>query len=534
MENTPRFAFSSSVQQICDRNGAFDSGIVRIAYPGNNRNGSSISKDVFEKCFNTIYYVPIVCNYDRETDELGGHDVDFVHDSDGKLKMINATTPIGVIPENAEYWWENVDDESGTKEYICTNALLWKRQEAYDKVKKDGYADLSMEIMLNDFHMDDGIIIVDSFEFMALCLLGSDVEPCYESAGIKVFEANNFRTEYMQMVAELKGETQQVNASEEVDIKNTYSNKKGEDLMEKQKLELLAQYGLTAEELDFNIDDFTLEELEAKFAAQDANADDADGQEDPAAEDPDGGTPADFSLTGEQLTEGLREALDSVQFTDDWGYESRRYWYCDYDAEVNEVYCYDQADWKLYGFTYTINGDAITVDFDSKKKKKIAFIDFIDGDTEFSFSQIAEGFAEGRVAFKLDEQNTELTEKFNAELGEANKKIDSMEAELTELRKFQSDAFAAEREAQEEELFSAFADLDGVEAFENLRENCSDMTIEEIEEKCFALRGRFMQQNFSVKKTTGQTRLPIDKTRESVGDTYYGGFFEEFPPSNRY
>lgn len=535
MENTPRFAFSSSVQQICDRNGAFDSGIVRIAYPGNNRNGSSISKEVFEQCFNTIYYVPIVCSYDRETDNLGGHDVDFVQGGDGKLKMINATTPIGVIPENAEFWWEEVDDDNGTKEYICTNALLWKRQEAYDKVKKDGYADLSMEIMLKTFHMDDGIIIVDSFEFMALCLLGSDVEPCYESAGIKVFEVDNFKDEYMQMVAELRSETQQVIASLcEDDIDTTYSTMKGADQMEKQKLELLAQYGLTVEELDFSIEDMTLEELEAKFAEQDANADDDTCQEEPTADEPTEDTPAEFSLTGEQLSEGLREALGTVTFTDDWGYESKRYWYCDYDAETAEVYCYDQADWKLYGFGYAVSGDVVTVDFDSKKKKKLAFVDFVDGDQEINFSYVAEGFANDRVAFKLDEQNAELTEKFNLELAEANGKIESMQSELDELRQFHSNALASERKAQEEEVFSAFADLEGVEAFETLRENCSDMSIEDIEEKCFALRGRFMQQNFSIKKITGQPRLPIDRSLDTEsGETYYGGFYEQFPPSNR-
>lgn len=520
MKYTHQYALSSSISQICERNHSFDSGVVHIAYPDKNRNGSSISKEVFENCIETLYYIPIVCNYDRETDDMGGHDIEFV-ESGGGLKMINATTPIGVIPENANYWWETIDG----KEYLCAEALLWKRQEEYDKLKKDGHVDLSMEIGINSYHMDDALMVIDSFEFLALCLLGSNVEPCYESAGLEVFSVDEYREQYLQMVAELKSEAQMVNTSDEVDIDETYNLTKGEDPMDKQIADLLAKYGLTAEELDFDIEGMTLEELEAKFAEQDAA-----GQEEPEAEEPVDGEveqdPADesleFSLTGEQLRDGLFEALSSVKYTDDWGYECIRYWYNDYDAERSEVYCNDTTDWKLYGFTYAVDGDSVSVDFDSKKRMKYAIVDFIDGSDD-SMTSVFEEFANRKVAAEQV--------KFNQELDNANQKIGEMETELTELRAFQQETLDAERAEQEEEVFSAFPDLVGVEEFESLRENCSDMEIEAIEERCFALRGRNMQQNFSAKRTS--VRIPVDR-HEAGEDRYYGGLFEEFPPTNRY
>ena len=52
----------------------------------------------------------------------------------------------------------------------------------------------------------------------------------------------------------------------------------------------------------------------------------------------------------------------------------------DYDSEVSEVYAYSRDDWKLYGFNYTVSGDAISVDFDSMKRKKFSIVDFIDGE----------------------------------------------------------------------------------------------------------------------------------------------------------
>ena len=526
------YTLSSSIEQICEKNGSFDSGVVRIAYPGENRNGSSISKEVFEQCIDTIYYCPVVCNYDRDADDIGGHDIDIVPGENGRLKIVNATTPVGVIPENAKYWWEDVDG----KEYLCAEALLWKRQEEYDKLKADGHIDLSMEISIRNYHMDNDVMIVDSFEFLALCLLGSDVEPCYESASLEVFSADEFKAQYLEMVASLKSEINKVNTSAEDDIDITTYTTKGDSHMDKQKLDLLAQYGLTAEELDFNIDEMTLEELEAKFAemsaAEEEPVQEEPVQEDPAQEDFSAEEPADgdteptqanMSLSGEQLRMGLVEAIGAVKFVDEWGYEGSRYWYNDYNPETQEVYCNDCEDWNLYGFEYSVSGDVVTVDFDTKKKMKYTIVEFVEGDDESAMFSVFEKYASGKVA----------TEKaqFAQKLAEANQKVTDMESELNELRAFQNNALAAEREAQEEEVFSAFADLEGVEAFEELRDNCSDMSIEDIEEKCFALRGRQMQQNFSVKKPSS-TRLPAGSQHDET-KAIYGGLFEEFPPSNR-
>ena len=87
--------YASSLTDLCEINSSFDSGILRIAYTGDNRNGSSISKDVFESCIKTIYNCPVVCNYDRETDTLGGHDMELVRKDDGSLILVNLSVRRG-------------------------------------------------------------------------------------------------------------------------------------------------------------------------------------------------------------------------------------------------------------------------------------------------------------------------------------------------------------------------------------------------------------------------------------------------------
>lgn len=131
MEKVLQMTYASSLTDLCSVNSSFDSGVLRVAYHGDNPNKSSISKETFEKCIKTMFDCPIVCNYDRETDTLGGHDVEVVRDSNGALRLINVTTPVGCIPESAKYWWGEVEEEDGTvHEYLFVEALLWKDRKS--------------------------------------------------------------------------------------------------------------------------------------------------------------------------------------------------------------------------------------------------------------------------------------------------------------------------------------------------------------------------------------------------------------------
>ena len=97
MDKALHIEFSSSIKNLTVINESFDKGILRIAYVGKNHNGSDIRKDTFEKCIETIYNVPVVCNYDRETDEIGSHDFDIIKDENGNSRYINITQPVGCL-----------------------------------------------------------------------------------------------------------------------------------------------------------------------------------------------------------------------------------------------------------------------------------------------------------------------------------------------------------------------------------------------------------------------------------------------------
>ena len=156
--------YASSLTNLCEVNSSFDSGVLRIAYIGQNRNGSSISKQTFEKCIKTIFNCPIVCNYDRDTDTLGGHDMELIHDDDGSLRLVHITQPVGVVPQDSNIYWEIIKEDDGSEhEYLCAEVLLWKRQEAYRKIKDDGITAQSMEITVKDGETINGVYQVYDF-----------------------------------------------------------------------------------------------------------------------------------------------------------------------------------------------------------------------------------------------------------------------------------------------------------------------------------------------------------------------------------
>lgn len=543
MKETMYLTFASSFAGIEEFDSRFDRGVMRVAYPGDNRNGSSIAKEDFERAIGTIYNCPIVCNYDRETDTLGGHDMELARGVDGSMRIVNATDPVGVVPESAGHHWEWVTDEDGVeREYLCVDALLWKRQEAYRKIKNDGITAQSMEITVNRGKKIDGVYHIYDFTFEAFCLIG--VEPCYQGAALELFSSNEFKTKLSEMMQELKETFSMVTPSAEVHDTHPQNilTEGGEKVLH-EKTELAARYGIDVNALDFSLDDFTLEELTEKFEAMQATAEEPEAAE-PAAEpeaieepeaavqaepaDPEPAEPEEnpepaaepeadnFALTGNVLNEVMR-SLEQETMTDDWG-TWPRYCYADCDLDAGEVYCWDCTDWLLYGFKYAMDGDAAKIDFESKQRMKYTIVPFDEGEQASPF---AETFR--RMADALKE-SAELNEKYQA----ASDTITAMETELGDLRQFKADTESKALQSAREEVFAQFEDLIGVEAFEDLRAHCEEISdMSALEEKCFAIRGRIgTPVKFSM--TEKAPKLKVVREEDSYTKEPYGGLFARF------
>jgi len=508
MEQVLNLTFASSLTDLCELNSSFDRGILKIAYVGDNRNHSSISKQAFMNCLKTMYNCPVVCNYDRETDTLGGHDMEVVRAANGDLRIINSTSPVGCIPESAKAWFEKVEEEDGTiHEYLFTEALLWKRQEAYRKILKDGITAQSMEITVRDGENVDGVLHIKDFEFTAFCLIG--VEPCYEGASLSMSLAADFKQQLSEMMQEYKESFSLVNPSEEVNnTQHNYLTKGGEKVLH-EKTELAAE----EMEVTFEAETEAGQEVEVEAVAE-AEAEPAEVFEETAEEAP-VAEEQEFALNS-NVTEEVCRSLSAATVEREWGV-CQKYWYMDCDLDAQEVYCMDTEDWLLYGFKFSMNGDNVVIDFESKTRKKYVIADFDEGE---QVSPVAQVFAQ------MEEKLHEFCAK-EAEYQTASDTIQSMETELGELRQFKADTENAALQSAREEVFARFEDLVGVEAFETLRENQEQYNdIQELEEKCFAIRGRAG----TVAKFSHEEKSPKLKVVMGIDDTKepYGGIFAHF------
>ena len=511
MGKVVHMAYSSSLSSLCEINSSFDTGVLRIAYTGANRNGSFISKETFERCIKTLYNCPIVCHYDRETDSIGGHDMELVTNEDGGMRLVNMTIPIGVIPESSKYFWSVVEEEDGTEhEYLCADVLIWKRQEAYKKIKEDGITAHSMELTVKDGEMEGGLFVIKDFEFTAFCLLGDEHEPCFESSALGLFSYDEMKKQMAEMMSDLKNEFSLVVPP--VGDNDTHPQNhpmEGGEKVLNEKLALVAEYGLEVENLEFSIEDLTLEELREKFEAMKP----AEPVADPVVDEPTE-PQVDFALAG-QIRDEIYNALSVEKIECCWG-EMTRYHYVDHDHEALQVYCYDAEDWKLYGFVYSMNGDNVVIDFESKKRMKFAIVDFDEGEQSAPFASVFE-----EVTKQYTANDTQWSEKYQT----ASDTITSMNEELGSLRQFKTDTEEAAEAVAREEVFAQFEDLVGVEEFDALRENCAEYELDALEEKCFAIRGR---RGVTAKfaHESKPPKLKVEKT-QPVNEPY-GGLFTRY------
>ena len=566
MEDRIRLNFASSISSLKDLNSSFDTGVLQICYPGDNRNGTHISKEDLIRCLPSMYNVPVVCNYDRETDTLGSHDMEIVRGESGAVKLVNLTTPVGVIPESAKSWFAYVRDKDGVdREYLFAEALLWKRQEAYDKIKRDGIVSQSMELHIKDGGREDGIYHIRDFEFTAFTLIG--VEPCFEGASLAIDSVDAdtysaagrdgafelFARNMERMMSDLKETFSQIGSSAGSsggadNIPTQTTTEEGGNRVLEDKMKLLEEYGRKVEDLDFSIEDMTLEELRAKLAAfadDDPETSDTDGQSDadgqaesgeqaepgdesdaaggPAEEesgagdedgkdgdepeddgDDDTARPARLYELGSNMAQFMREAVASLgTVKDPWGDEVPAYFMVDFDAEAGMIYAESREDWNIYGFRFEMDGDVVRIDAGSKKRMKLAFVEFEGGEASV-FGQIY----------------SMIEEKISAEA----EKAAAMEAELEELRRFKNEAEEAAASEKRAAVLAQFPDLAGSAEFAALAENAADYTPEALEEKCYALRGRAVPvPKFALEKAP---KMTVDKTANSGKP--YGGIVEHY------
>lgn len=512
---------TSSLEYVRKVNDSFALGTLYVMYTGHNPNQTNFEKEAVEDALPSLYNVPIVCNYNPEDRTIGGHDFTVVRDDDDNARIMALTVPCGVVTDHSKFSFVMREDSEGVAhEFLkIDDVVLWRRQDVVKFIEEDlgGKIDHSMEIEVSDGErMEDGYYNIKKFQFTALCLLGN-CRPCFDGSELEMYSSSDLKKQVEEMMDDIRLNYSMIVAASEDSGDNTSTSKGGDMEMGNENLENV----FTTEGVQEGVEPEVTTEEEPVATV-----------EEPAAvAEPD--ADAQFSLNSNIRT-ALFDALRQYKTETPWGYELKFY-FVDFDEQKGLVYAEDTENFSLYGIPFSMDGDTAVLDVDAKVRKKWDIVDYVEGSEDDGIFGMFKEFADAATA-KITELSGKV-ESYESESATMSEKFESMESEILGLREFKADIEAKERMANVNAIFAKFTDLEGNECFDALRESCSEMSLADIEDKCYAIRGRLMSQaqlTFSTKAISGKSRIAVGETADdsdtsdsSVGKPY-GGIIEKY------
>lgn len=269
---------------------------LRFCHTKDNVNKSFISKSSMEDAIPSAYNMPILGYiYKNDKDEyvFAGHE--FYEDENGDT--VYEEVPVGVVPESADL--KLVYDKKEDKDYLEGNGLIWKTySKASDILEREENLSVSVELEVEELSYDakTKMLQIEKFKFSGVTILGEnrytgeEVKPGMRGAEISIadFSAENNSVFTEELINEIK----KFNANFESLNLNNKQGGQDMNLFE----ELLAKYGVTEADVEFDYSEMSEDELKQAFAEA---FEEADPEEEPKGDEgeeptePEGGDGAD-------------------------------------------------------------------------------------------------------------------------------------------------------------------------------------------------------------------------------------------------
>ena len=464
--------FNAKVKPVKPVNAEFTLCKVYVCALDKNRNFSYIGKDAADDALETLYNCPVVGHLyvdDQGNYRMGGHDMVIAQDKDGSYYFKSLCVPYGVIPQQEDVHYEEIEepDGRGKKTYVVADCILWTGR--YPELKEAIYSEecwfgQSMEIGILEhapLDEDKNYTNILKYSYSALCLLGKSdtpeyhVEPCFPESKLEPYEFALNDAQFTELMTQLKNELSLCFAS---------TGKGGESMNENatvvtEQVETTEVFEDTADNAQTS--EGTTDTVDVPAVAEEHSVDEA------PVGDPEnfGDThtdaveqPTTFSSTYREKREAIDNALPHIHETDDDGVVRDVYfWVCDFDdthvfVEKNE-YKRESGYSEVKGrFAYTFN--------DADKTAAIA------GDFEEMFVKW-------------------LTKDELAQL-------DDMRAQYDELVQYKAKREQKDFESAIDDALDEFSDLDGNDAFTAIVEKkYTYESVEALQDACYIVRGKF-------------------------------------------
>lgn len=489
----------------------------RVCHDGESPNHTYFTKETMEEANKSLEYIPILAHVyiDKETGKpvIGSHDMHIEEDklNEGETRVVYDEAPIGLIPSLADNNC-TIEEYDGLN-YTYVDGYVWRDYSNYaEQLLEDAENNkISMEIDFDQaalsYDVDHKRYNIAAYRYRGITCLNESLGTGMKNAAATTtnFSANDdIKSKMIVLMEELQ------KCLREYD-KQDSEQKGGNDKMNKFE-ELLAQYGKVAEDVTFEIEGLSDEDLEAKFAevfGDNGTSDNGEGADTGSIDgnfdnDGNGSDDGDSTPTEEKFTktftvelshEDVRYALYNLITIYE---EEDNEWYSIRSVYDNYFYMQGWCNNKLYKVSYAINDGCVSLDGDRQEMFEI----IVSESEKLAIDKMRENYA-------------------------------ALEAQYNELKEFKANTEAAQLQAQKDAIFARdeFAGILETKSFKKLVENSKDYTVEECEQKAKDILEDFnsFAVNFSAQEEGKKSKtLGFNfNTNHSKKKVAYGGLFEK-------
>lgn len=468
---------------------------VKLFHIGENRNHSSVTKDAATKALSTIAYKPLLANF-CEIDgvkDFTAHDM--IINKDGDVEYIERQ--IGCFTADVP---EIKYDEDTDKEFVFARVAIPREYtDACDIIERKNGTKVSVELLINEmqYSVDKQVLeLTDIIVSGATCLgkdpeTGEDVQEGMKGARLDIEDFSNKNNSIFNIFSN-DYQTKMIEVLDKLNTTlsnfNNNSKEKGCDKMGKFE-ELLQQYNVTAEDITFEIEGLSDEDLEAKF--KEAFEDNTSTGDDSSVNEETENVSASESNDGE---------VSSSEFTHKKTYSVGEDGNMTVSFEISHedirgalytlLEVYEQEDNEWYWVTNVFDNYFIFENWDGNKLYKQSYV--VDGDN-VSLS------GDRQEVFKMI-----LTESEKLAIEKMREGYAALEAKYNELQTFKDNYDAAQVKAQKDAIFAReeYSVLAEDDAFKALVSDATRFSVEEVESKVKSIFADFVIKTgeFSTKK----------------------------------
>ena len=511
-------------------------GKVKVFHIGPNRNGSSVTKNAAEKALSTIAYKPLLANF-CEVDgvkDFTSHDMEFNDDGSAtyiehQIGCFTADTPV------IQY------DETTEKEFVFAKVAIPREYtDACDIIERKNGTKVSVELLVNEMNYsakDDILELTDIIVQGCTCLgtnpeTGESVEEGMQGARLDIVDFsvdnnsivdksnNELNSKILEILEKLNDTISNFN------IQN-FNQEGGENAMNKFE-ELLDLYGLTAEDVTFEVEGLSDEDLEAKFVEVYGDAEEFKKKKKCSEENEDESADEDFAGCGKKKKKCSDEDDESEEDFAGCGKKKKR---CAVNTENSTVefeLSHDDIRMALYGLLEST--------WDENSYAWVCEV----YDTYFIYQKETYGddgyeYKYYKQSYSKNEDNVELSgdpvEVFSTFVTESEKTaLDMIRSQYEELKAFKDQYDAAQTKAQKDEILESaeYAEIKDSEEFKALVADAEKYSVDELKVKADLIFAAAMKKKFNFESKPEKKSVGINFNAEpDKKKQAYSGLFDD-------